>query len=180
MPGATVPETVSSNKPPVCRPPFPARDRQTQPCPAQTYQKPRLHKGASRGWESDRQALLPVPSQRTKKPRLPEPYSRGLCPCTNFETVTCDNGKEFASHEKISSELRADWYFARPYHSWERGLSENTNGHASTSPREWTSRADAGRCEQTWTNLTTDRGSVLDSRRPIRCSSVPEGIPMPC
>ena len=46
----------------------------------------------------------------------------------NFETVTCDNGKEFASHEKISSELRADWYFARPYHSWERGLSENTNG----------------------------------------------------
>ena len=46
----------------------------------------------------------------------------------NFETVTCDNGKEFAAHEKISSELRADWYFARPYHSWERGLSENTNG----------------------------------------------------
>ena len=46
----------------------------------------------------------------------------------NFETVTCDNGKEFASHEKISSELRADWYLARPYHSWERGLSENTNG----------------------------------------------------
>ena len=46
----------------------------------------------------------------------------------NFETVTCDNGKEFASHEKISSELRADWYFARPYHSWGMGLSENTNG----------------------------------------------------
>ena len=46
----------------------------------------------------------------------------------SFMTVTCDNGKEFASHEKISSELRADWYFARPYHLWERGLSENTNG----------------------------------------------------
>ena len=46
----------------------------------------------------------------------------------NFETVTCDNGKEFALHEKLSGELSAQWYFARPYHSWERGLSENTNG----------------------------------------------------
>ena len=43
-------------------------------------------------------------------------------------TVTCDNGKEFASHEELSSKLGADWYFAHPYHSWERGLCENTNG----------------------------------------------------
>ena len=46
----------------------------------------------------------------------------------NFETVTCDNGKEFALHEEISRELCADWYFARPYHSWERGSCENANG----------------------------------------------------
>ena len=46
----------------------------------------------------------------------------------HFETVTCDNGKEFALHEELSSELSAQWYFAHPYHSWERGLSENTNG----------------------------------------------------
>ena len=31
-------------------------------------------------------------------------------------------------HEKLSRELSADWYFAYPYHSWERGLSENTKG----------------------------------------------------
>ncbi|MGI9104835.1 MAG: IS30 family transposase, partial [Pyrinomonadaceae bacterium] len=24
--------------------------------------------------------------------------------------------------------LKADFYFAHPYHSWERGLNENTNG----------------------------------------------------
>ncbi len=43
-------------------------------------------------------------------------------------TVTFDNGKEFAEHEKIATELNADVYFAHPYHSWERGLNENSNG----------------------------------------------------
>lgn len=43
-------------------------------------------------------------------------------------TITADNGKEFAGHEKISGHLKADVYFAHPYHSWERGLNENTNG----------------------------------------------------
>ncbi|MBT4888344.1 MAG: IS30 family transposase [Rhodospirillales bacterium] len=43
-------------------------------------------------------------------------------------TLTADNGKEFASHGKISEKLDADFYFCHPYHSWERGLNENTNG----------------------------------------------------
>lgn len=43
-------------------------------------------------------------------------------------TITGDNGSEFAYHEKISKELNADFYFAHPYSSWERGLNENTNG----------------------------------------------------
>jgi len=43
-------------------------------------------------------------------------------------TVTFDNGKEFAEHETIASELKAGIYFAHPYHSWERGLNENSNG----------------------------------------------------
>jgi transposase, IS30 family len=38
------------------------------------------------------------------------------------------SGSEFAYHEKISKELGADFYFAHPYSSWERGLNENTNG----------------------------------------------------
>lgn len=44
------------------------------------------------------------------------------------ETITFDNGREFCSHAAISQELAADIYFARPYHSWERGLNEHTNG----------------------------------------------------
>ncbi len=43
-------------------------------------------------------------------------------------SITADNGSEFALHEKISKELNADFYFAHPYSSWERGLNENTNG----------------------------------------------------
>lgn len=43
-------------------------------------------------------------------------------------TLTSDNGKEFASHGEISEKLNADFYFCTPYHSWERGLNENTNG----------------------------------------------------
>jgi len=45
-----------------------------------------------------------------------------------FITMTVDNGREFAGHENITSKLGVDVYFAHPYHSWERGLSENTNG----------------------------------------------------
>lgn len=41
---------------------------------------------------------------------------------------TYDNGKEFAMHEILTDVLEAQAYFAHPYHSWERGLNENTNG----------------------------------------------------
>ena len=42
-------------------------------------------------------------------------------------TLTADNGKEFAYHQLVSLNLEADFYFATPYHSWERGLNEHTN-----------------------------------------------------
>lgn len=43
-------------------------------------------------------------------------------------TITSDNGREFAGHEEIAKRLQADFYFAHPYASWERGTNENTNG----------------------------------------------------
>ena len=43
-------------------------------------------------------------------------------------TVTSDNGKEFSEHDRIAKALDADFYFAHPYASWERGTNENTNG----------------------------------------------------
>jgi IS30 family transposase len=43
-------------------------------------------------------------------------------------TITYDNGKEFARHQHINTQLGCSSYFATPYHSWERGLNEHTNG----------------------------------------------------
>jgi IS30 family transposase len=43
-------------------------------------------------------------------------------------TLTSDNGKEFAGHEKIAHNLKAKFYFAHPYRSCERAINENSNG----------------------------------------------------
>ena len=43
-------------------------------------------------------------------------------------TITGDNGKEFAEHERITQELCTDFFFAHPYDAWERGANENMNG----------------------------------------------------
>jgi len=45
-----------------------------------------------------------------------------------INTITADNGKEFAGHEDVAEQLNIDYYFAHPYHSWERGSNENLNG----------------------------------------------------
>ena len=45
-----------------------------------------------------------------------------------IHTITGDNGKEFALHQTISAGLDIQFYFAHPYHSWERGANENING----------------------------------------------------
>jgi IS30 family transposase len=45
-----------------------------------------------------------------------------------IHTITADNGKEFADHERIARDLRTNVYFAHPYSSWERATNENLNG----------------------------------------------------
>jgi len=45
-----------------------------------------------------------------------------------IHTITADNGKEFAGHKEVAEYLAIEYYFARPYHSWERGSNENLNG----------------------------------------------------
>lgn len=44
------------------------------------------------------------------------------------KSITYDNGKEFTQHERVNTQIKCQSYFAQPYHSWERGTNENTNG----------------------------------------------------
>jgi len=50
---------------------------------------------------------------------IPEPYR---------QTLTLDNGSEMADFDDIEKQTGLQVYFAHPYHSWERGTNENTNG----------------------------------------------------
>jgi IS30 family transposase len=43
-------------------------------------------------------------------------------------TITYDNGIQFIKYESLEKQLKVEVYFAFPYHSWERGTNENTNG----------------------------------------------------
>lgn len=43
-------------------------------------------------------------------------------------TLTLDNGTEMSNYEEIERKTGLKLYFANPYHSWERGTNENTNG----------------------------------------------------
>ena len=45
-----------------------------------------------------------------------------------LHTITFDNGREFCRHDQIAKALKVDIFFAKPYHSWERGSNENLNG----------------------------------------------------
>ena len=95
-------------------------------------------------WEADtvigkgHQGVLVTLSERVSKLELiavvPSKHADGVTQAIidlltpyrdNLQTITFDNGKEFAYHEKISEALEVDSYFAHPYHSWERGLNEN-------------------------------------------------------
>src|SRR3546814_2723075 len=48
--------------------------------------------------------------------------------CSSDLTLTLDNGREFAGHERIALRSQCQVFFADPYSSWQRGTNENTNG----------------------------------------------------
>jgi len=45
-----------------------------------------------------------------------------------IHTITANNGNEFAKHEEIARKIEIDFYFCKPYHTWELAANENTNG----------------------------------------------------
>jgi IS30 family transposase len=49
-------------------------------------------------------------------------------PKSKRQTMTVDNGKEFAGFKEMEKSVGLRCYFADPYSSWQRGTNENTNG----------------------------------------------------
>ena len=66
--------------------------------------------------------------------RRARPVRRGVerllkpLPAALRRTITFDNGKEFAEHQRLVQQMHLQVYFARPYCAWQRGTNENTNG----------------------------------------------------
>ena len=73
-------------------------------------------------------ALLSKVEQRTAD-KVSKAMIDLLLPVSDrLHTITADNGKEFAEHERVANELQVDFYFAHPNAAWERGANENMNG----------------------------------------------------
>ena len=88
------------------------------------------HKGAILTLD-DRKTKLrlaaPLPGKKAKD--VKEAMISLLKPLQKFiKTITYDNGKEFTEHGAVAEALECNSYFAKPYHSWERGQNENANG----------------------------------------------------
>lgn len=46
----------------------------------------------------------------------------------SFKSITADNGTEFHQYKRIEQQCDTKFFFANPFHSWERGSNENVNG----------------------------------------------------
>ena len=89
--------------------------------------------------------------------KLLSPLPKGL-----LKTLTFDNGKEFARFKQIEKALGIKAYFAKPYHSWERGTNENRNGVVRRILPKGTSFADIP-------DEAIRRADARLNDRPLRC-----------
>jgi len=81
---------------------------------------------------TDRATLVTM-LEKLRGKEASEVYDKMEKRLTNFssswiKTLTFDNGKEFAQHEKIGQLLKAKTYFTRPYTSQDKGTVENRIG----------------------------------------------------
>ncbi len=85
-------------------------------------------------------------------------------------TLTSDNGRGFAGHAHILKALNAQFYFAHPYASRERGLNENTNGlirQYFLKKHDFTTFTEQ-QVEHVMDKLNTCPRKVLDLKRQMR------------
>jgi IS30 family transposase len=89
----------------------------------------------------------------------------------HVETVTADNGTEFHGYERVERLTGAAFYFARPYHSWERGSNENANGLVRQYLPKGVSMAGLTQhqCNAIARRLNTRPRKRLGFRTPLEC-----------
>lgn len=98
-------------------------------------------------WEGDtvmgkdgRHCLLTLVERKTRRTRIIKLRARQVTEVNKalirevragglkMKSLTLDNGTEFHGFKELEHKLGIKVYFAQPYHSWERGTNENTNG----------------------------------------------------
>ena len=84
-------------------------------------------------------------------------------------SITFDNGTEFHGYKQLEQQLDCTAYFAFPYHSWERGTNENTNGLIRQYLPKRTSMfgLTQDRCNQYARRLNTRPRKTLDYKTPM-------------
>lgn len=87
------------------------------------------------------------------------------------KTITSDNGTEFHDYASVEDAMGVKFYFATPYHSWERGCNENFNGLLRQYLPKRTSQAHVTQrsCDRIATILNTRPRKRLGYRTPEEC-----------
>jgi IS30 family transposase len=90
-----------------------------------------------------------------------------------FKTLTSDNGTEFHDYASVEEATGVRFYFATPYHSWERGCNENFNGLLRQYLPKRTSQAHITQadCDRIAKKLNTRPRKRLGYRTPEECFS---------
>jgi IS30 family transposase len=88
-----------------------------------------------------------------------------------FKTITSDNGTEFHDYHRIEERTQATFYFATPYHSWERGSNENANGLVRQYLPKGTGMAGLSQqlCNAIAQKLNTRPRKRLGFKTPLEC-----------
>ena len=89
----------------------------------------------------------------------------------HFKTITSDNGTEFHDYASVEAKTGVKYYFATPYHSWERGSNENFNGLLRQYIPKGGSQAELTQadCDKIAKKLNTRPRKRLGYRTPEEC-----------
>jgi IS30 family transposase len=100
---------------------------------------------------------------------------RGL-PAFALLSMAGSEGTEFHGYKEIERATGVKFYFARPYHSWERGTSESTNGliRQYLPMRKCMASLTQSQCDNIAHKLNTRPRERHDFRTPIEvCQGLP-------